>query len=152
MIKKIWSDNDSVHVSLWKQLLYSGCSRAACALLEDVFDWVVTDEKRDAWESDLQKKLREIIKQAMVNVKTPVSRDLERLREKPREEKQYRREEISRIKASEDAMVMLGDKDGKKLLEFAKLYAADLMTFRDRVLNWYEHCLYEVDEFGLFVD
>lgn len=85
-MEKVWSETDSVHVGLWKQLLTAGCTNAAVGLLHDVMALV---DRTANWDHE-DRAPRAIDSRPASVIE-------------------------AHVYAMEDAMFMMNDKDGERL-------------------------------------
>jgi hypothetical protein len=106
MLDTIWKEGDSVHVALFKVLLYYRCPRAAPGILEDMFEPLLRLEQEPRPDEGPER-------QATVRVEDPAPGETQEQQiPLPSFRERYDR---MRARLREDAMVMLGDNDGTKL-------------------------------------
>jgi hypothetical protein len=106
--------DDTIHVSLWKQLVSWGCTHAAVGLLCDVFDEL-------EWADEVAEKLAAVGKEL-----PPLPLALSKDRLSP-----------SALVRS-DLMTMLGDNDGDKLSAWRNCYIRDRDAFVGFAACWVE--------------
>jgi hypothetical protein len=138
MLDTIWKEGDSIHVALFKVLLYYRCGRAALGLLDDMLAPLLQQEQEPRPDAEPQRH-------ATVRVEDPTAGETRDKRVPLRSARQLYDESKARLR--EDAKVILGDNDGTKLREWLALYATDRAAWEEEALDWFEYC-YDRDLFG----